>query len=80
VQVSLMGTIVGLAHDFVGSNNINLLLPIGQFGTRFLYGEDSAAPRYIATMLKFVTLMKSLHSSGVIIVNASLFFQLYVNR
>ena len=46
-----MSTIVNLAHDFVGSNNINLLLPIGQFGTRLQGGKDSASPRYIFTML-----------------------------
>lgn len=33
-EVSLMGTIIGLAQNFVGSNNLNLLLPNGQFGTR----------------------------------------------
>lgn len=33
-EVSLTGTIVGLAQDFVGSNNINLLTPAGQYGTR----------------------------------------------
>lgn len=33
-EQSLAGTIVGMAQTFVGSNNINLLLPIGQFGTR----------------------------------------------
>ena len=33
-EASLMGTIIGLAQDYVGSNNINLLLPNGQFGTR----------------------------------------------
>ena len=33
-EASLMSTIIGLAQDFVGSNNINLLLPNGQFGTR----------------------------------------------
>lgn len=31
-EVSLMGTIINLAQNYVGSNNINLLLPIGQFG------------------------------------------------
>ncbi len=51
-EASLMSTIVNLAQDFVGSNNINLLLPIGQFGTRLLGGKDSASPRYIFTMLK----------------------------
>ncbi len=47
-----MSTIVGLAQNFVGSNNVNLLLPIGQFGTRLQGGKDSASPRYIFTKLK----------------------------
>ena len=50
-EKSLEGTIVGLAQDFVGSNNLNLLLPIGQFGTRLLGGKDSAQSRYIFTQL-----------------------------
>ncbi|XP_055342931.1 DNA topoisomerase 2-alpha-like isoform X3 [Paramacrobiotus metropolitanus] len=48
---SLMSTIVGLAQNFVGSNNINLLLPLGQFGTRLLGGKDAASARYIFTNL-----------------------------
>lgn len=51
-EASLMSTIVNLAQNFVGSNNINLLLPIGQFGTRLQGGKDSASPRYIFTQLK----------------------------
>ena len=35
-------TIVNLAQNFVGSNNLNLLLPIGQFGTRLHGGKDAA--------------------------------------
>ncbi|XP_060883763.1 DNA topoisomerase 2-alpha isoform X2 [Labrus mixtus] len=50
-EVSLMATIVGLAQNFVGSNNLNLLQPMGQFGTRLHGGKDSASPRYIFTML-----------------------------
>ncbi|XP_018314763.1 DNA topoisomerase 2 isoform X2 [Mycetomoellerius zeteki] len=50
-ETSLMATIVNLAQNFVGSNNINLLQPIGQFGTRLSGGKDSASPRYIFTML-----------------------------
>ncbi|KAK7139576.1 hypothetical protein R3I93_016646 [Phoxinus phoxinus] len=50
-EVSLMMTIVGLAQNFVGSNNLNLLQPMGQFGTRLHGGKDSASPRYIFTML-----------------------------
>lgn len=40
-----------MAQDFVGSNNINLLTPSGQFGTRLSGGDDAASPRYIFTHL-----------------------------
>ena len=50
-----MGTIINLAQDFVGSNNINLLQPIGQFGTRLAGGHDSAHARYIFTQLSPIT-------------------------
>ncbi|KAH9408120.1 DNA topoisomerase 2-beta [Tyrophagus putrescentiae] len=50
-EVSLQGTIVNMAQDFVGSNNINLLKPNGQFGTRLTGGKDAASARYIFTML-----------------------------
>lgn len=40
-----------MAQDFVGSNNINLLVPSGQFGTRLTGGADAASPRYIFTQL-----------------------------
>lgn len=33
-EENLSNTIVRMAQDFVGSNNINLLRPNGQFGTR----------------------------------------------
>lgn len=48
---ALMGTIINLAQNFVGSNNLNLLQPLGQFGTRIHGGKDAASPRYIFTML-----------------------------
>ncbi|XP_034948461.1 DNA topoisomerase 2 [Chelonus insularis] len=54
-EVSLMTTIINLAQNFVGSNNINLLLPIGQFGSRLSGGKDAASPRYIFTMLNPLT-------------------------
>lgn len=54
-EVSLQATIVNLAQDFVGSNNINLLQPIGQFGTRLRGGKDAASARYINTMLNPLT-------------------------
>jgi DNA topoisomerase-2 len=42
-------TIINLAQDYVGSNNLNLLLPNGQYGTRDQGGKDHASPRYIFT-------------------------------
>lgn len=48
-EASLHGGIVGMAQDYVGSNNINLLLPNGQFGTRLEGGKDAASERYIFT-------------------------------
>jgi len=50
-EVSLTETIVNMAQNFVGSNNINLLLPNGQFGTRSYGGKNAAASRYIFTQL-----------------------------
>jgi DNA topoisomerase-2 len=49
--MSLNMTIVNMAQDFVGSNNVNLLMPIGMFGTRALGGKEAASPRYIFTNL-----------------------------
>eukprot|EP00930_Biecheleria_cincta_P034105 TRINITY_DN23592_c0_g6_i1.p1 TRINITY_DN23592_c0_g6~~TRINITY_DN23592_c0_g6_i1.p1 ORF type:complete len:1248 (+),score=292.45 TRINITY_DN23592_c0_g6_i1:442-4185(+) len=54
-EAALGDTIVGMAQDFVGSNNINLLVPQGQFGTRLQGGKDSASTRYIYTRLEPVT-------------------------
>ena len=50
-EVSLADTIVKLANDFMGSNNINLLEPCGQFGTRLMGGKDASQTRYIFTKL-----------------------------
>ncbi len=52
---SLNAAIVGMAQNFVGSNNINLLEPKGQFGTRLQGGSDSASERYIHTKLNKLT-------------------------
>jgi len=54
-EMSLNGAIVNMAQDFVGSNNINLFLPLGQFGTRLQGGKDSASVRYIFTKLSILT-------------------------
>jgi DNA topoisomerase II len=55
-EASLQGAIVGMAQDFVGSNNINILLPNGQFGSRVQGGKDASQPRYIFTVLNDVAL------------------------
>lgn len=54
-EASLSATIINLAQDFVGSNNINLLVPSGQFGTRLQGGKDAASPRYIYTRMAPLT-------------------------
>ena len=40
-----------MAQNFVGSNNLNVLQPNGQFGPRLQGGEASASKRYIFTLL-----------------------------
>merc|ERR1719158_132837 len=54
-ETSLCDTVIGMAQDYVGSNNVNLLLPQGQFGTRLQGGKDAASSRYIYTRLAPVT-------------------------
>ena len=54
-EASLNGAIVGLAQNYVGSNNINLFMPNGQFGTRLMGGKDAASERYIFTKLNKLT-------------------------
>ena len=54
-EASLNAAIVGMAQNFVGSNNINLLMPNGQFGSRLKGGDDSASERYIFTQLNKIT-------------------------
>lgn len=54
-EKSLHDTIIHMAQDFIGSNNINFLFPNGGFGTRRKGGKDSASPRYIYTYLEPIT-------------------------
>ena len=59
-DASLEETIVGVAQDFTGSNNINLLLPLGQFGSRVGkvgkgIGKDASASRYLFTNINPIT-------------------------
>lgn len=46
-ESSMADTIVGLAQNYPGSNNINLFEPIGQFGS--ILSSSSSAHRYIFT-------------------------------
>ena len=52
---SLCSTITALAQDFTGTNNVNLLMPIGQFGNRYSGVKAAASPRYIFTCLNKIT-------------------------
>mmetsp|Transcript_33371 Transcript_33371/g.74997 ORF Transcript_33371/g.74997 Transcript_33371/m.74997 type:complete len:1397 (+) Transcript_33371:148-4338(+) len=54
-EMSLNGTVIGMAQSYCGSNNINLLYPSGQFGTRRMGGKDHASARYIFTRLEKIT-------------------------
>jgi DNA topoisomerase-2 len=54
-EVSLEHTIKHMAQDFIGSNNMNLLFPSGQFGSRYGGGSDAAQSRYIFTYLHPLT-------------------------
>ena len=54
-EMSLQGAIVGMAQDYCGSNNINLLKPLGNFGSRRMGGKDAASARYIFTQLADLT-------------------------
>ena len=51
-EQSLCQAITKMAQDFVGSNNVPLLQPNGQFGSRQQNGAASASPRYIYTQLQ----------------------------
>ena len=54
-EASLNAAIIGMAQNYVGSNNINLFTPNGQMGTRLMGGQDSASERYIFTQLSKIT-------------------------
>lgn len=50
-ETSIFETIIRMAQDFTGSNNIPFLYRDGQFGSLSMLGEDAASPRYIHTRL-----------------------------
>lgn len=51
-EASLCGTIISMSQNFVGSNNVNLLKPVGQLGSRIAGGSDAASARYVHTYLE----------------------------
>ena len=54
-EASLQSTIINMAQNYPGSNNLELLYPSGQFGTRIANGKDASSPRYIFTRLSELT-------------------------
>eukprot|EP00656_Telonema_subtile_P002173 TRINITY_DN10947_c0_g1_i1.p1 TRINITY_DN10947_c0_g1~~TRINITY_DN10947_c0_g1_i1.p1 ORF type:complete len:1037 (+),score=133.52 TRINITY_DN10947_c0_g1_i1:228-3338(+) len=54
-EASLVGSIIVMARDYVTSNNVPLLSPEGQFGSRSMEGHDHAAARYIFSKVAKVT-------------------------
>ncbi len=46
---SLSKTIIRMAQGFPGARNLPLLIPLGNFGSRYTGYKDFAAPRYIHT-------------------------------
>ena len=49
-DASIASTSIGMADDYVGSNNVNLLKPLGQYNSR-QRSNDAAAPRYLNTQM-----------------------------
>ena len=54
-EQSLSQTITCMAQSFIWTNNINLFVPSGQFGSRNKGGDDAGSPRYIYTRLSKIT-------------------------
>jgi DNA gyrase/topoisomerase IV subunit B len=54
-EQNLYDTIVKIANEFPGSNNIPLLYRDGMFGTRIHGGKDAASARYIYTKMDMLT-------------------------
>jgi DNA topoisomerase-2 len=76
-EASLTAAITSMAQQFVGANNINLLAPIGQFGSRLQGGKDAASARYIHTHLEAIvdtilrkedaTILKHIDDDGLLV-------------
>ena len=65
---SLSLAVIGMAQDFVGANNINLLIPRGQFGSRRKGGSDAGRSRYLSCQLNLITSLIIRHEDDMCIV------------
>ncbi len=54
-EQNLQDTIIGMANEFPGTNNIPILYRDGQFGSRLDGGADAASARYIYTKMEMLT-------------------------
>ena len=54
-EQSLVEAIIAMGQDFTGKNNINLLVPDGEFGSIRCGGADHSSARYIFTYLNKLT-------------------------
>ena len=52
--------ITGMAQNFLGSNNVNLLVPHGHFGCRHFGNKESGASQYLSFALSSITSTRSL--------------------
>ena len=76
-EASLTAAITSMAQQFVGANNVNLLAPVGQFGSRLQGGKDAASARYIHTHLEGIvdtiirkedsTILKHIDDDGLLV-------------
>lgn len=69
-EVSLTDTIIRMAQNYVGSNNVELLFPDGNFGTRLMGGKDTSSSRYVSTrMNEFISLLFKPEDNELLIYN-----------
>jgi len=54
-EQNLYDTIIKMAQEFVGSNNIPYFTRDGMFGSRNASGDDAASPRYVFTKMETLT-------------------------
>jgi hypothetical protein len=72
---SLSLAIIGMALDFVGANNINLLIPRGRFGSRRQGGSDAGRSRYLSCQLnpipRLLSGMKTICASFIVMMTGA---------